>query len=128
MSHLTAADLKDVLLAPLAGTYLDDVEAWIVEQADQAGIPEDKISAVLGTRAKRAAVYELAILTCLGEGGQNQHMAGGDGSDVFAVKQRSYERQLNDLLKRLSALDWSDGPLPPEADRTVNLCPRLYRA
>lgn len=127
MSHITTDDLKDALLAPLAGTYLDDVEAWIVEQADQAGVPEDKISATLGTRAKRAAIYELAILTCLGEGGQNQHVMGGDGRDVFAVKLSQYKAQLDDLLKRLSASDWADG-LPPEADRSVNLCPRLFRA
>lgn len=127
MSHVTADDLKDALLAPLAGTYLDDVEEWIVEQADQAGVPEDKISAVLGTRAKRAAVYELAILTCLGEGGQNQHAMGGDGRDVFAVKLSQYKTQLEDLLKRLSPTDWSDD-LPIDAERAVNLCPRLYRA
>jgi hypothetical protein len=127
MSHVTADDLNDALLAPLAGNYLDDVEAWIVEQADMAGVSEAQISATLKPRAKRAAIYRLAIATCLGEGGQNQHVMGGDGRDVFAVKLSQYKTQLDDLLKRLSASDWADDLLP-EADRTVNLCPRLYRA
>lgn len=127
MSHIAATDLNDALLAPLAASYLDDVEAWIVEQADMAGVLEAQISATLKPRAKRAAIYRLAIATCLGEGGQNQHMAGGDGNDVFAVKLRFYRSELDDLLKRLSALDWADS-LPPEAERAVNLCPRLYRA
>jgi len=127
MSHVTADDLNDALLAPLAGNYLDDVEAWIVEQADMAGVSEAQISATLKPRAKRAAIYRLAIATCLGEGGQNQHVMGGDGRDVFAVKLSQYKTQLGDLLKRLSASDWADDLLP-EADRAVNLCPRLYRA
>lgn len=127
MSHVTADDLNDALLAPLAGNYLDDVEAWIVEQADMAGVSEAQISATLKPRAKRAAIYRLAIATCLGEGGQNQHVMGGDGRDVFAVKLSQYKTQLDDLLKRLSPTDWSDD-LPIDAERAVNLCPRLYRA
>lgn len=127
MSHVTADDLNDALLAPLAGNYLDDVEAWIVEQADMAGVSEAQISATLKPRAKRAAIYRLAIATCLGEGGQNQHVMGGDGRDVFAVKLSQYKTQLDDLLKRLSASDWADD-LPIDAERAVNLCPRLYRA
>lgn len=127
MSHITADDLNDALLAPLAGNYLDDVEAWIVEQADMAGVSEAQISATLKPRAKRAAIYRLAIATCLGEGGQNQHVMGGDGRDVFAVKLSQYKTQLDDLLKRLSASDWADD-LPIDAERAVNLCPRLYRA
>ena len=127
MSHVTADDLNDALLAPLAGNYLDDVEAWIVEQADMAGVSEAQISATLKPRAKRAAIYRLAIATCLGEGGQNQHVMGGDGRDVFAVKLSQYKTQLGDLLKRLSASDWADDLLP-EDGRTANLCPRLYRA
>jgi len=127
VSHVVASDLNDALLAPLAGDYLDDVEAWIVEQADMAGVAETRISAALKPRAKRAAIYRLAIATCLGEGGQNQHVMGGDGRDVFAVKLSQYKTQLDDLLKRLSASDWADN-LPPEDGRAVNLCPRLYRA
>lgn len=127
MSHLVSTDLHDALLQPYAPTYLADVEAWIVEQAEAVGVLEADILATLGNRAKRAVVYQLAIFICLGEMGQNQHFAGSDGKDAFSVKLKAYQDMQSDLLPTLGATDWS-GTTEDAAQTPSNLCPRLYRA
>lgn len=127
MSRIATADLTDSLLQRFAGKYLADVEAWIVEQASDAGVAEADILATLGTRAKRAARYQLAIFTALGEGGQNQHAMGTDGKDAFSIKLKEYRDLQKELLPTLGAVDWSGSAL--SEDKTPsNICPRLFRA
>lgn len=127
MSHLVSTDLHDSLLQPYAPTYLADVEAWIVEQAEAVGVLEADILATLGNRAKRAAVYQLAIFICLGEMGQNQHGFGADGKDAFAIKLKAYQDMQAGVLPTLGAADWS-GTTEDAGQTPSNLCPRLYRA
>ena len=127
MSRILDTDLNDRLLAPYAAGYLGDVESWILETAESAGVAEADVLLVLPARAKRAAVYQLAIFICLGEGGQNQHAFSGDGKDAFAVKLKQYQDQLDKLLPELSAADWS-GSTEPEDATPSNRSPRLFRA
>lgn len=126
MSHLVSTDLHDALLQPYAPTYLADVEAWIVEQAEAVGVIEADILATLGNRAKRAAVYQLAIFICLGEMGQNQHGFGSDGKDAFAIKLKAYQDLQKDLLPTLGIADWS-GSTQAEDSSPAILCPRIFR-
>jgi hypothetical protein len=126
MSHILATDLHDALLSPYAPTYLEDVEAWIVERAEDAGVDEADILPVLGKRAKRAATYQLAIFICLGEGGQNQHAFGADGKDAFLLKLKAYQDQLTPLLSKLDAADWS-GSTADADDTPRNTCPEIFR-
>ena len=127
MSYILATDLNDRLLNDYASTYLADAQSWVVETANAAGVETADILDPLPARAKRAAAYQLAILICLGEGGQNQHAFSGDGKDAFAVKLKQYQDQLAQLLPELSAADWS-GSTEPEDATPANLSPRLYRA
>jgi hypothetical protein len=127
MSHIVATDLKDALLQPYAATYLSEVEAWIIERANDVDVDESDILATLGSRAKRAATYQLAIFICLGEGGQNQQAFGGDGKDAFAVKLSAYQKQQDALLPTLTAADWSGSTLS-DAATPSNLCPEIFRA
>jgi hypothetical protein len=126
MSWILATDLHDSLLQPLASTYLADVDDWIIEQADAVGVAEADILVTLGKRAKRAAVYQLAVLTCLGESGQNQHAFGGEGKDAFAVKLKFYQDQLTPLMGRLDASDWS-GSTEESSQTPSNICPEIWR-
>lgn len=127
MSHLLATDLHDALLQPLASTYLADVESWIIETASAAGVAESEILSTLGTRAKRAAVLQLAVLTCLGECGQNQRAFGGDGKDVFLVKLGAYQKQLDSVLAHLTSSDWS-GSIEAEDQTPRRICAEIFRA
>lgn len=126
MSHILATDLHDSLLAPYAPTYLADVEAWIVERAEDAGVEEADILPTLGRRAKRAVVYQLAIFICMGEGGQNQHAFGADGKDAFLMKLKVYQDQLSALLPTLDAADWS-GTTEEASQTPSNICPSIFR-
>ena len=126
MSWILVTDLHDTLLQPLASTYLADVDDWIIEQAEAVGVAEGDILVTLGKRAKRAAVLQLAILTCLGESGQNQHALGGDSKDVFLIKLKAYQEQLAGILTRLDASDWS-GSTEESSQTPSNICPSLYR-
>lgn len=127
MSHLVSTDLNDALLQPYAPKYLADVEAWIVEQAEAVGVLEADILVTLGNRAKRAAVYQLAIFTCLGEGGQNQLAFGADGKDAFMLKLKVYQDMQAGVLPTLGAADWS-GTTEESGQTPSILCPSLYRA
>lgn len=127
MSRILVSDLNDALLAPLASTYLADVEAWIIEQAEDAGVAEADILVTLGKRAKRAAVLRLAVVTCLGEAGQNQHIMSGDGKDVFLVKLKAYQTELDSVVARLTPADWS-GSTEPESQTPNRVCAEIFRA
>lgn len=127
MSRILATDLNDRLLANYTALYLADAESWILETALASGVAEADVLPTLPARAKRAAVYQLAILVCLGEGGQNQQAFSGEGKDAFAVKLKQYQDQLDKLLPELTAADWS-GSTEPEDATPANISPRLYRA
>ena len=130
MSHVVSADLNDALLQPLAFTYLPDVEQWIIEEASNAGVDGVTIPilATLGPRAKRAVVLRLAVATCLGEMGQNQHMLNGNGQDAFSVKLKAYQNELDKVLMKLTASDWSGDTTTSPANATPNqLCAEMFR-
>lgn len=127
MSYIAATDLTDALLSSYASKYLADACAWVEEEAARAGAAS--VLATLTGRAKRAAVYQLAILICLGEMGQNQSAFSGDGDDVFVVKLKAYQKQLDAILPSLSAEDWGGKTESTDSDDGPSrLCARLFRA
>ena len=128
MSHILSTDLNDTLLQPLAFHYLTNVEQWIIEQAYDAGVDSSNILLTLGPRAKRACVLRLAVCICLGEMGQNQHMAGANGQDVFAIKLKAYQNELDNVMGKITPSDWSGDTATSGANLTPNnICPEFFR-
>ena len=128
MSHIVSADLNDALLQPLAFRYLPDVEQWIIEEAACAGVAQASILPTLGPRAKRVCVLRLAIATCLGEMGQNQHMLSGQGQDVFAMKKKAYDADFEKAMTKMTPADWSGDTTTSAANNTPNnLCAEMFR-
>lgn len=128
MSHIVSADLNDALLQPLAFRYLPDVEQWIIEEASIAGVAQASILATLGPKAKRVCVLRLAVCTCLGEMGQNQHMVGAQGQDVFSMKLKAYQLELEKAMDKMTPADWSGDTTTSQANNTPNtLCAEMFR-
>jgi hypothetical protein len=128
VSHILSTDLNDVLLQPLAFQYINNVEEWIFEEALAAGVASSAILVTLGPRAKRAAVLRLAVCICLGEMGQNQHMVGANGQDVFSIKLKAYQNELDKVLMKITPSDWSgDTVTHPDSVTPNQLCAEMFR-
>ena len=126
---IVAADLLDRLLSQECLKYVDEANAWLIQVAADFGVAAADIPNPLSYRAKRCGVLKLAILTALGEGGINQAAFDGQVQDVYSVKLKAYQNQLDEVFEELCRADFldPDAPIDPP-DQTGNITPRIGRA
>lgn len=120
MARIAASDLHDALLqARVTPDHLTEVDEWIEAEAAAKGIDSTSIRAPLVGRAKTAAVYKLGTIVCRAHAGTNQAVMGGE-QDVFVVKRKMYQSDLDALLPNLTAVDWS-GVADESASPTISI-------
>ncbi len=103
---IVLTDLKDKTLSERAAKYLDEANAWLVQQASNLGVLESEILDPLPYNAKRVGVLKLACMTALGESGTNQGAFNGQVQDVFLVKYNAYNKELDSVIDDLCRADF----------------------